>query len=318
MSKKGDGLTRRQVLAGTGAAVAALGVASCSTAMVVDVSAWDHRTDILVVGAGAAGCSAAITAFDAGSQVIVAEKADFVGGTALKSAGVLWIPNNFVLNANGIHDSKADCLAYMARYAYPSRYNPDQPNLGIEANELALLEAFYDNASPAADALRESGSLKLAEWRGFALDKAAVDYLDQVPENKVPTGRPLGPLAADGAMGLGAEMMTQLGAAVNQRDIEVLLGHRATRLIMDGDGGVAGLETKRGDETVKIQARKGVIFTTGGYAHNRDFIRTYQRAAFFGACAMPMSEGDFISIAGAAGAAVGGARFEPPDGSAKN
>jgi len=305
LGKKSDGLTRREVLAGTGAAVATLGVVSCSPASEEQLSQWDHGTEILVVGAGAGGCSAAITAHDAGSQVILAEKAEFIGGTALKSAGVLWIPNNFTLNANGIQDRRADCIAYMARYSYPSRYNPELPNLGIEASELALLEAFFDNASPAADSLRDSGSLNLAEWRGFALDKAAVDYLDQVPENKVPTGRPLGPLTADGAMGLGAEMMTQLGAAVERRGFPVLLGHRATRLVMDGNGGVAGVEFANGEETVRVQARKGIIFTTGGYAHNPDFIRTYQRAAFYGACAMPMSEGDFISIAAAAGAKMG-------------
>lgn len=305
MGKKRNGLTRRQVLVGTGAAAATLGVAACRPATTEDVIPWDHSTDILVVGAGAGGCSAAITAHDAGNQVIVAEKAGFVGGTAVKSAGVLWIPNNFVLRSNGVEDVRADCLAYMARYAYPSRYNPDREDFGIEAEELALLEAFYDNASPAVDSLRESGSLNLGEWRGFALDKAAVDYLDQAPENKVPTGRPLGPLTAEGTMGLGAELMTQLGAAVERSGIPVLLEHRATRLVMDPGGGVAGLEAIHGEETVRIQARKGVIFATGGYAHNPDFIRAYQRAAFYGACAMPTSEGDFIGIAGAAGAHMG-------------
>jgi succinate dehydrogenase/fumarate reductase flavoprotein subunit len=305
MSKKRDGLTRRQVLAGTGAAAATLGIASCSTSMKVDVSQWDHTTDILVVGGGAGGCSAAVTASDAGSEVILLEKAEFVGGTASKSAGVLWIPNNFVLNANGVHDNREDCVAYMARYSYPGRYNRDLPNLGLEADELALLEAFYDNASPAVESLRDSGTLRLGEWRGFALDKAAVDYLDQVPENKVPTGRPLGPLTADGAMGLGAELMAQFRTAVADRNIPVLLNHRATRLIMDGDGRVTGLEVDHGGETVKIQARKGVIFATGGYVHNADFRRRYQRAPLYGACAMPMSEGDFIAIAGAAGAQMG-------------
>jgi len=305
MSKKRDGLTRREILAGTGAAAAALGVASCSTAVRVDVSQWDHVTDILVVGGGAGGCSAAVTAHDAGDRVLLLEKADFIGGTALKSAGVLWIPNNFVLRANGVQDARDDCVAYMARYAYPGRYDRDLPNFGLQADELALLEAFYDNASAAVDSLRASGALNLGEWRGFALDKAAVDYLDQVPENKVPTSRPLGPLTADGAMGLGAELMAQFAAAVRGRGIQTLLGHRATRLILDGDGGVSGLEAAHGDQTVKIQARKAVIFTTGGYAHNPDLTRRHQRARFFGACAMPMSEGDFIAIAGGAGAKMG-------------
>ena len=192
MGKQSNGFSRRQLLAGAGAAVASVGVVTLGSRKAVADYDWDHEADILVVGAGAGGSSAAVTAHDAGNKVILMEKADFSGGTAMKSAGVLWIPNNFVLRANGVEDSRKDCLAYMARYSCPGRYNPDSPNMGLEAGELARLEAFYDNASPAVDALRESGTLKLGEWRGFALDKAAVDYLDQVPENKVTTGRPLG------------------------------------------------------------------------------------------------------------------------------
>lgn len=305
MSDKRDGVTRRQVLTGTGAAVVSVGALSLGACQAGPGRKWHHETDILVVGGGAGGCSAAITAHDAGDGVILLEKAAFVGGTAMKSAGVLWIPNNFSLKANGVEDNRADCIAYMARYSYPRRYNPDLPQFGLEAGEIALLEAFYDNASAAVDALRASDSLNLAEWRGFALDKAAVDYLDQVPENKVPTGRPLGPLTADGAMGLGAELMAQLGGAVKKREIITLLEHPAVRLVKDDDGRIVGLEAESGGETVTIRARKGVIFATGGYAHNPELKRRYQRVPLFGACAMPMSEGDFISIAAAAGAQMG-------------
>ena len=305
MSDKRDRVTRRQVLTGTGAAVVSIGAVTLGACKAGPERKWHHETDTLVVGGGAGGCSAAITAHDAGDGVILLEKAAFLGGTAMKSAGVLWIPNNFSLRADGIEDHRAECVAYMARYSYPRRYNPDLPNLGLEPGEIALLEAFYDNASPAVDELRESGSLNMAEWRGFALDKAAVDYLDQVPENKVTTGRPLGPLTADGAMGLGAELMAQLGGAVKKREIKTLLEHRAARLVKDASGRVIGLEAESGEKTVAIRARKGVIFATGGYAHNSEFTRRYQRVPLLGACAMPMSEGDFISIAGAAGAQMG-------------
>jgi succinate dehydrogenase/fumarate reductase flavoprotein subunit len=305
MSEQGNGLTRRQLLAGSGAAAAVLGVVSLSESRAQAQGRWDHETDVLVVGAGAGGCAAAVIAANAGDSVVLLEKSNFLGGTAAKSAGVLWVPDNFVLKANGVEDAREDCLAYMARYSYPGRYDRDLPNMGLEAGEMALLEAFYDNASPAVDALRAAGALNLAEWRGFALDKPAVDYLDQVPENKVPTGRPLGPLTADGAMGLGAELMSQLGAGVKKHGVKALLMHRAARLVQDDEGRVVGLEAEADKATVTIRARKGVIFATGGYAHNPDFLHKYQRARFFGSCAMPMSEGDFISIAGAAGAQMG-------------
>ena len=177
------------------------------------------EADIVVVGSGAAAATAAVVAHDNGDSVLLVEKASTVGGTAAKSAGVLWIPDNFTLREKGIEDRKADCLRYMARFSYPERYNADSPTLGVSASEFALMEAFYDNASPAVEQLRAAGALNLAEWRMFALDRPATDYLDNVPENKVPTGRPLGPVDADGNMGLGALMMEQLHAAINAREI---------------------------------------------------------------------------------------------------
>jgi hypothetical protein len=178
---------------------------------------WDHETDILVVGSGVGAATAAITAHENGDAVIMLEKAPIPGGTSAKSAGVLWIPDNFTLKAKGIKDRKEDCLKYMARFSYPESYNPADPQLGLSAREFELLEAFYDNASKAADSLRGQEALNLAEWRMFFLNRSAPDYLDHVPENKVPAGRALGPLKEDGSMGGGVELMMQLNGAVKKR-----------------------------------------------------------------------------------------------------
>lgn len=54
---------------------------------------FDETVDIAVIGAGAAGLSAALNAADAGKEVLVLEAADFVGGTARKPAAWYWMPN---------------------------------------------------------------------------------------------------------------------------------------------------------------------------------------------------------------------------------
>jgi len=306
MAKTTDALTRRDVLLGAGAVTAALGTVTlgASTAEAA-VEKWDHEADIVIVGSGVGGCTAAVTAHEQGDSVVVLEKAPFVGGTSKKSAGVLWIPNNYTLRAKGIDDKKEECLQYLARYSYPERYVAGQPNLGLAALEYALLEVFYDNASKAVDRLRELGALRTAEWRMFALDRSATDYLDHVPENKVPTGRALGPVSAEGQMGLGVELMTQLGDAVEKRKIPVLLQHEAARLVVNAAGRVVGIEATSADKKVTIRARKGVIFASGGFAHNREYADTYLRHRYYGSCAMPSATGDFVRIAGAIGARLG-------------
>jgi succinate dehydrogenase/fumarate reductase flavoprotein subunit len=297
------GLTRRQVLAG--AAAASLGTTTFRASKARAAGKWDHETDILVVGSGVGASTAAVVAHENGDAVIVIEKAPILGGTSAKSAGVLWIPNNFTLKAKGIVDEKDDCLKYMARYSYPEKYNADSPTLGLNQGEYALLEASYDNASDAIDTLRNMGALEVAEWRMFALDRSATDYLDHVPENKVPTGRALGPVKDDGTMGGGVDMMAQLGAALQKRNIPILLGHRAMRLVVNDAGRVIGLEAEANGQVVTLRARKAAIFATGGYVHNPEFVAKYQRNSLYGSCAMPFSTGDFINIAGAGGARMG-------------
>ncbi len=306
MTDKQEGVTRRQVLIGAGAATVSLGAVALHSSIAQAAGKWDHEADIVVVGSGAGGSAAAIVAHDNGDSVMVLEKAPIPGGTAAKSAGVLWIPNNFALRARNIDDKRADCVRFMARYSYPERYNPTQPHLGIGARELSMLEAFYDNASPTVERLRRIGALKVAEWRMFALDKPATDYLPNVPENKVPAGRTLGPLKSDGkTVGQGSDLMVQLNGALRTLNIPLLLGHRVARVVVNDAGRVVGVEAEVAGKMVTVRARKAVIFGSGGYAHNPEFVATYQRVPIFGACAQPWSTGDFINIAGAAGARFG-------------
>ncbi len=303
MNKPSQGISRRQLLGGAG--VAALGAISLQSSRAMAEGKWDHDVDIVVVGSGIGAATAAYVARSKGNSVKMVEKAEMFGGTTARSAGVLWIPNNFVIRDRGDKDDRSDCLHYLARFSHPQRYNPASPTLGLSEHAFSLLAAFYDNASAAVDFLRKEAVLKLHEWRMFALDLSAPDYLDDVKQNKMPDGRALGVTIGDGGTGLGAHLMEQMKAGIDKLGIPVLLGHRAERIVMDEKGRVVGLETERKGKTVSLRARKAVIFATGGYAHNVKFVSNYQRSTIYGACASPMSTGDFISIAGAAGARMG-------------
>lgn len=55
---------------------------------------WDRIVDLLVLGTGAAGLSATLTAAARGANVLTLEKTEYLGGTTAYSAGTCWIPNN--------------------------------------------------------------------------------------------------------------------------------------------------------------------------------------------------------------------------------
>ncbi|MCF8473997.1 MAG: FAD-dependent oxidoreductase [Emcibacter sp.] len=298
-------ITRRQALTAAGVATAAIGVGSLTAACSKPETHWDHEADIVVVGSGIGASTAAVTVRDKGNSVILVEKAPIFGGTSARTAGVLWIPNNFTLKERNIKDTKEDCLKYLARFSYPEEYNADSENLGLSAHAYSLLESFYDNGSKAIDSLREAKALNIAEWRMFALDRPATDYLDHVPENKVPAGRALGIVTPDGTIGSGIDMMKQMEDAVQARTIPILLEHEATGLVQDENGRVIGLKCDNDGTTIMIKASKAVIFGTGGYVHNTSAVERYQSHHIYGACASSMATGDFINIAGAAGARMG-------------
>lgn len=299
--KQQPSINRRTLLTGAGAvaAVAAVGSTGCASPQ----EKWDHETDVLCVGSGAAACTAAVTAVDGGARVMLVEKMPMLGGTTGKSGGVTWIPNHFILRKEGIEDKKEDCLRYLARYAYPQVYDPDSKTLGLTEANYKLLEAFYDNGSVAIDKLQELEACKFKEFRLFHVDHPAPDYADHLPENKVPTRRPLEPAVGSGSSGGGASLAAQLAAWLEKKQVPILKDTRVTRLVLD-KGRVIGVEAESGGKTIRIRAKRGVVFGTGGFSHNLDLVERHQ-VALYGACAMPGSTGDFIEIAQEAGARMG-------------
>lgn len=71
------------------------------------------NVDVLVVGSGAAGLSAAVTAAIGGASVLVAEKESVIGGTSAWSGGWLWIPHNPLAREEGIKEEPNAPLVYL-------------------------------------------------------------------------------------------------------------------------------------------------------------------------------------------------------------
>lgn len=266
---------------------------------------FDHETDVLVVGSGAAAFSAAITAKKHGADVIMLEKAPLIGGTTLRSGGGYWIPNNRFQREKGIADVKEDALRYMARYSYPQLYNPEAPRLGLPENAFALIDTYYDRASEMVEFLEDCEavhSIQEINWTG----KPQVDYMDHLPENKGVRGRVLYSKNQEGKQAFGGELVRQLKSWAGSNEIAMLTNHQVKRILRNNQAEVVGLEVLvNGQEVLNFRARRAVIFGSGGYTHNPELMLHFQRGPHFGGCAAPTNTGDFIKMAGAIGVKLG-------------
>lgn len=74
---------------------------------------WDEEVDVIVVGSGAGGMTAALCAAGEGLKALVIEKSEFYGGTSAVSGGGIWIPCNDDIQKNGGQDSYEAALGYV-------------------------------------------------------------------------------------------------------------------------------------------------------------------------------------------------------------
>jgi succinate dehydrogenase/fumarate reductase flavoprotein subunit len=138
------------------------------------------RYDVVVIGAGAAGMSAALFAAIRGAKTLLVEKTGFVGGTSAFSAGSIWIPNTRHASAVGASDSAANVERYL------------QQIVGNRA-DTALRASFLRAGPEAVDALENHSEVKL---RAYARHP---DYRSEL-DGAVVAGRALEPLPFDGRL----------------------------------------------------------------------------------------------------------------------
>ena len=225
------------------------------------------------------------------------------GATTAKSGNHIWIPNNFELRRQGIDDDKRTCLQYMAQYSYPHLFIAEHPHLGLDQNTFALLSAFYDHAWVMLDQIMAWKILNFRTATIWSSGEATPDYFDHSPYNRIPRGRGLEPITEDFQFMAGKGVVDRVRRWLLERGCELRMRRRAAELLCDERHRVIGLAaTDDSGRRLNIRARRGVVFATGCYSHNRDYLRQYQMHPVLGTCAAPTNEGDFIAIAGAVGA----------------
>ncbi|RJG03202.1 FAD-dependent oxidoreductase [Noviherbaspirillum sedimenti] len=108
--------------------------------------AWDHSVDVLVVGSGLGGMTAALSAYEMGCKdVLLVEKAGKFGGTSALSGGVIWIPCNKLAREAGQQDSLEEAHTYL-RNTIPDAIRRDDMLGTYLAHGPKMIDFLYEKS----------------------------------------------------------------------------------------------------------------------------------------------------------------------------
>jgi succinate dehydrogenase/fumarate reductase flavoprotein subunit len=195
-----------------------------------------HDVDVVIVGSGAAGLTAALAAYDNGCRaILVAEAEAVVGGASRLSGGIIMGAPTRLQRSNGIDDSADDVFhEYMLMNQWSVEPGP--------------VRRFVEESGPTIDWLEELG-VEFEPWV-FPAGQEAV---------------PHGHLAK----GSGAGLIDALHAACKERGVDIALGRRVDRLLVH-DGRVVGVAV--GDDEVTAAA---TVIASGGFCANPEKIAAW-------------------------------------------
>lgn len=201
-------------------------------------------TDVLVIGAGAAGHTAAITAHDGGAKVILVEKQPLTGGNSMLSAGGMNAAESRFQKAKGIQDSAE--LMYQ-----------DTMKGGRNINDPELVRILAKNAASSVDWLTSIG----ADISDIGQMAGASAYR---------THRPTGGAA------IGAHMVQTMRKAAIDRKLDVRVNSKVLKLLEDSHGRVIGALVEGKHSGLYTILAKAVVVTAGGFSANEQMVGQYQ------------------------------------------
>ncbi|WP_433359770.1 FAD-dependent oxidoreductase [Streptosporangium sp. CA-115845] len=289
-------------------------------------------TGVVVLGSGAAGLSAALSARAYGADVVLLEKGPSVGGTAALSAGVVWVPGNHHAAAAGIVDSREEAIRYITSLSN-DRQNPEtvasfvdaapevlrwlEENTGLRF--IVLPYPDYHSENPGA---LPAGGRSLAEemfpftelgpWASkVILSPGQHGRMRLSPNETIYGGAGGGPSAevvADREVrdlrGWGQALVGALLGGLLERGVEPVTSAHVTELVVSGDR-VTGVRGRHEGEAFEISAEAGVVIATGGFDWAPDLVRTYLRGPLQNSVAVRENVGDGLRLAQQVGAELG-------------
>ena len=208
----------------------------------VEKTAVTLDCDVVIIGAGGAGLTAAVRAAQQGAKVLVLEKMPMVGGNSLKASGGMNCADTKFQAAQGITDSGVQ------------EFIEDTMNGGHQLNDLALVTTLAENSAEAVEWLESIGApLPKVAATGGTTHK----YLHS-PEDGSP---------------VGSYLVAKLSEVVEANGIDVMLNTRATEILMD-NGAAVGVKAEDDAHDYTVNA-KAVIIAAGGFGSNFDLMCSF-------------------------------------------
>ena len=201
--------------------------------------------DVVVIGAGGAGFSAAITARNAGANVVLLEKMPAVGGNSLISGAEMNVAKNWVQPKLGINDDS------------PELHAQDTFKGGDGKGDMKVINVMTHQALDAAKWCRDYLGVRFEDdnlffFGGHSRKRALI-----------PVGH------------TGTEFIAKFQAKADELGIPVITNMKAEELIKDKDGRVVGVKATMDGSEYTFNAKGGVVLATGGFGANPEMVKKY-------------------------------------------
>jgi succinate dehydrogenase/fumarate reductase flavoprotein subunit len=293
------------------------------------------KWDVIVVGSGGAGLTAAVRAAKGGLKVLVLEKAPVFGGTTSISGGGIWIPGNTQAKAAGLNDSVEVAQehilkvigetarvplieAYLVKFllSLPSSdWYPEFP--GAVHNGRVLSPQEYDGKKLGARfAELRPGREEFNAPGGFMIDMFDLPYLANMgaPKSMLHFGKLGLRFMFDKLRGYKRGTRLTMGNALiaalmkSAMDAGVTLRHSVAvdQLVMNGRRAM-GVKVKADGKIEEHEARLGIVLASGGFSANGQLRKTYMPFPDLHVSILPYENtGDGMNMALKAGASLDG------------
>lgn len=227
----------------------------------------EYAYDVVVIGAGGAGLTAAITAKQGGASVVILEKNGFAGGNTMVSGGGLNVAGSDLQQKKGISDS-------------PEKFAEDTLKGGDNKNDPVLVAIMTKNSLASYEWLRDDIKVN------FIQDRVQQFGGHSVPRACIPQGNS------------GYALTEPLLKKCEELHIDIFYNTKAVKLLQN-NGGVSGVSAENNGKTITFNASKGVVLATGGFGASIAMREKYnaEYGAKYKTTCLQASQGDGIVMA---------------------